>query len=92
MTDLQSKAKTWLQSLIKEVRARDLREELLPDNGMSVDETVNSLDTVGMEAINLAEESTLEEMLEDMPTPEKMAEEDLGQALFSAWTILSPTD
>lgn len=92
MTDLQSRAKAWLQSLITEVQARDLREELMPDNGITVDETVSNLETVGMERLNLEEENPLAELLEEFPTPEKMADEELGQMLHSAWSILSPVD
>ena len=91
MTDLQSRAKKWLKSLLAEVRRRDLPAELLPDNGMTVDETAYSLETVGMEALNL-QDNPLEELVEEFPEPEKMADEEIGQSLFAAWGQLSPAD
>lgn len=83
MTDLQSRAKTWLQSLITEAQSREL-----PDAAM--EETIYSLETVGMEAINLTE-NPLEELMEEFPEPKKMADEDILQELDSAWGQLSPT-
>ena len=83
MTDLQSRAKTWLQSLITEAQSREL-----PDAAM--EETIYSLETVGMEAIN-REENPLEELMEEFPEPKKMADEDIRQELDSAWGQLSPT-
>ena len=83
MTDLQSRAKTWLQSLITEAQTREL-----PDAAM--EETIYSLETVGMEAIN-REENPLEELMEEFPEPKQMANEDILQELHSAWVQLSPT-
>ena len=90
MTDLQSRAKAWLHSLITEVQARELPEELFPVNRLTVDEAVYDLDTVGMEMINL-QYNPLEELMEEFPDPKKMTDEELGQELHSAWVNLSPT-
>ena len=91
MTDLQSRAKKWLKSLITEVQTRDLPEELFPDLKMTIGEAISNLETTGVEGINLRE-SPLSELMEEFPTPEKMADEDLGQALSEAWMELSPVD
>ena len=89
MTDSQLKAKSWLKSLITEVRVRNLREELLPENGLGIEETIYSLETTGQEAINLIEQNPLEDWPEG-ESPKEMTDEDLGQALYSTWAILSP--
>ncbi len=91
MTDLQSKAKAWLQSLTAEARARELPEDLFPGTGTGLEETISNLETVGMEGINLRD-NPLEELVEEFPEPQKMADEEIGQSLFAAWSQLSPAD
>ena len=94
MTDLQSRAKKWLQSLTAEIRARDLREEFFPDVNLSVEEAVHNLETVGMEEINLQDglADPLEGLPEEFPNPQAMTDEEMGQTLSSAWAILSPSE
>lgn len=90
----QAMARTWLQNLIKEARKRDLPEEMVPETIPDVgpvDQLLYELDTTGMEMVNMLD-NPLQELMEEMPTPEKMTDEDLGQMLHSAWGQLSPTD